>query len=74
MFPLFLQLAERKVLDPNGPHISTSQTKIRNVCLSVILEFCMLLSNLTDNIDYWVLEVSHLREFLKSRMLLVGKI
>ena len=29
MFPLFLQLLEKKVLDPNGPYISTFQTNIR---------------------------------------------
>ena len=28
---------------PNGKYISTSQTKKRNVCLSVILEFCLQL-------------------------------
>ena len=43
MFPQFLQLSERKVLDSNGPLISMSQTKIRNVCLSIIFEFCQLL-------------------------------
>ena len=32
--PLFLRLSERKVLVPNGPYTSTSQTKIRNVGLS----------------------------------------
>ena len=31
MFPLFLRPL-KKLLDPNGPHISTFQTKIRNVC------------------------------------------
>ena len=36
MFLLFLQLPEKKVLDPNGPYISTFQTIPRNVCLSVI--------------------------------------
>ena len=35
MFPLFLRLPDKKLIDPNGPHISTTQTKIRNVCLSV---------------------------------------
>ena len=34
---------EKKVQDQNGPYyISTSQTKMRNICLSVILEFCCL--------------------------------
>ena len=37
MFPQFLELQERKDLDPNCPYISTSQTKIRVVCLSVVL-------------------------------------
>ena len=41
MFPLFLRLPDRKVLNSN---ISTNQTKIRNVCLSVILEFSLLSS------------------------------
>ena len=27
MFQLFLRLTERKILDPNGPYISMSQTK-----------------------------------------------
>ena len=27
---------EKKVLDPNGSYINMSQTKIRNVCVSVI--------------------------------------
>ena len=42
MSPLLLQLPEKKVPDPSGPYISTFQTKIKNVCLSVILEFCLL--------------------------------
>ena len=41
MFPLFLQLLENNVLDPNGPYISTYQTILRNFCLSVISEFCL---------------------------------
>ena len=41
MFPLFLQLPEKRILDPNGPYISTFQKILRNVCLSVILEFCL---------------------------------
>ena len=38
MFSLFLQLPGKKVLDPNGPYIHTF---LRNVCLSVILKFCL---------------------------------
>ena len=38
MFPVFLRHPERSVVDVNQPYISTSQTKIRNVCLSVISE------------------------------------
>ena len=34
MLLLFLWLLERMVLDPNGPYISTSQTKVKK-CLSV---------------------------------------
>ena len=30
IFSLFFRLPERNVLDPNGPYISTSQTKIRH--------------------------------------------
>ena len=41
MFPLFLQLPEKMVLDPNWPYISTFQTILRNVCLSIISEFCL---------------------------------
>ena len=40
LFLLFYN-CRKKVLDPNGPYISTSQIEIRNVCLSVILEFCL---------------------------------
>ena len=36
---MFLQLSEKKVLDPNGPYTSTFQTILKNVCLSVISEF-----------------------------------
>ena len=39
MFPLFLRLPDRKVIYPNGPYISMSQTKIGYVCLSVITDF-----------------------------------
>ena len=38
MFPLFLKL------DQNEPYINTFQTIIRNVCLSIIFEFYLLLS------------------------------
>ena len=41
MFLLFLRITERKAFELNGPYISMSQTKIRNVSLSVISEFCM---------------------------------
>ena len=40
MFPLFLQLPDKIVIDPNGPYISTSRTRIISVCISVISEFC----------------------------------
>ena len=42
--PTFFATSGKKVLDPNLPYIRTSQTKIRNVCLSIILEFCLFLS------------------------------
>ena len=42
MFQKNLRLQEGNVLDPNEPNINTSQTKLRNVCLSVILEFCLM--------------------------------
>ena len=38
IFPLFLMLPDRKILDLNGPYISTSQTERRNVRLSAFLE------------------------------------
>ena len=41
IFPIFLQLLERKVLDSNGPHICMSQTKISNFCLLEISKFCL---------------------------------
>ena len=40
-FPLILWLSEMRVLDSNGPYISTRQTKPRNVCLLVISAFCL---------------------------------
>ena len=33
--------SRKKVLDPNGPYVSMSQTKIRNYSLSVIFEFSL---------------------------------
>ena len=33
MFPIFLPLSENKVLEQNGPYISTNQTILRNVCV-----------------------------------------
>ena len=41
MSPLFSQLPE-KVLYTNGLYINSFQTILRNVCLSAILEFCLL--------------------------------
>ena len=40
----------KKVLDKNGPYINTSQTKMRNVCLSVILSVvvCVLAPTYTS--------------------------
>ena len=39
---IFVNFTSKKVLDPNGPYMSTIQTKMRNVdCLSVIPEFCL---------------------------------
>ena len=35
----------KKVLDQNGPYINMFQTNLRNVCVSVILEFCLLWSS-----------------------------
>ena len=42
-FTFQIAYAFRRVLEPNGPYISTSQTK-GNVCLSVFFEFCLSLS------------------------------
>ena len=36
----FFATPGKKFLDPNRSYISTSQTKIRNVCLLVTLEYC----------------------------------
>ena len=59
MFPLFLRLPDRKVFDPNGPYICTNQTKIRNVCLSVILSVVVVVwsaptayTNLCRGLEY----------------------
>ena len=41
MFPLFLWLLGRKVLNTIGPYINPSQTKIGYVCLSIISAFCL---------------------------------
>ena len=35
-------ISEKKVLDPNEPFIITFQTILRNTCLLVILEFCLM--------------------------------
>ena len=37
----FFAVFERNVLDPNWPYISTFQTILIIVCLSVIVEFCL---------------------------------
>ena len=53
MFSLFLRLLERKVLDPNGPYIITSQTKIRHICLSTDMNSareCVFLSKVKTKI------------------------
>ena len=42
--PAIFATSRKKVIYPNGPFINTNQTKIRNVCLSVILEFCLFWS------------------------------
>ena len=36
VFTIFATSKEKGPIVPNGPYISTSQTKIRNVCLTVI--------------------------------------
>ena len=41
----FLCDCRKKVLDQNGPYINMFQTNLRNDCLSVILEFCLLSSS-----------------------------
>ena len=44
--PPILTTSRKKVLDTNGPYISTRKmTKIRNTGLSVGFEFCLLLSS-----------------------------
>ena len=48
MFPLFLGHLERKSsIGPNELNIRTSQTEIRNVCLSEILIFSLLSLSVT---------------------------
>ena len=42
---------QKKIPDPNGPYMSTSQTKIRNFCLLENSEFC-LLSNFSTTTAY----------------------
>ena len=37
----FFAIFEKKVLYQIGPYINTFQTNIKNICLSVILEFCL---------------------------------
>ena len=34
---------QKERLGPSGPYISTSRTKIINICLSVILEYCLIM-------------------------------
>ena len=41
-FNYFFRLPEEKVLDPKGSYIRMFQTKIRNICLSVISEYFLL--------------------------------
>ena len=49
----FLGHSERKVSDSNGPYISTNQTKIINVSLSVILEFCLWSTSWPVHLETW---------------------
>ena len=37
----FFAIPERKILHQNGPYINTFQINLRNVCLSLIPEFCL---------------------------------
>ena len=74
----------KKVLDPNGPYISTFHTILRNVCLSVISEFCLSLSStaytsLCRDLKY-LLEVRYIipndpyvARFLISKSLCLGR-
>ena len=48
---IFFAISEKKVLDPNGPYISTFQSILRNVYLSVILEFCLLSSSSSASVS-----------------------
>ena len=52
MYQLFFATSWKKVLDPNGPYIISSQTKLRNLCLSVISEFCLSSSSSVVSL-YW---------------------
>ena len=45
LFSLFLQLPEKKVVDPNGPYISTFQTNLRNLCREFRISVCHLSSS-----------------------------
>ena len=42
-YVLFMRPQKITFLNPNGPYISTSQKKIRNLFLLVILKFCLVL-------------------------------
>ena len=53
--PTIFATSRKKVLDPNGPYISTKNLKKRNVCLSVILEFCLSIGNFSASISYILL-------------------
>ena len=41
---LTFAISEKIVLDPNGPYVELFQTNLRNVYMSVILEFCVWLA------------------------------
>ena len=73
MFPLCLWLPDRKVLDQNGPYISMSQTKIRNVYLSSAVGHLQLMQRLEiftkkyltlSKIILTLLDFLHLRLFV----------
>ena len=48
LFRQFYYDFRKKILDQNGPYISTFQTNLKNACLSVILEFCLSSSLLSS--------------------------